>query len=222
MKPIIYVVIAVAAGAVGFLIYQHGIEPRLVERAAPASEVTAPTAPEAAQEPAGMPTHLPEFALTDREGVQRSIRSWPDKSLIVNFWATWCAPCRREIPLLKHIQDERAADGFQVVGIAVDFREDVLKYADEMGINYPVLIGEQEGLDAIAKFGLPATGFPFTVFTDSQSRIVLTHLGEITEAESKVLLDVVSQVNRGELTPEAARVVAAEQLGKIEAESPAA
>lgn len=158
----------------------------------------------------------------DREGEMRSIQSWPGKSLIVNFWATWCAPCRREIPLLKQIQDEHSAEGFQVVGIAVDFRDDVLAYADEIGINYPILIGEQDGLDAVAKFGIAAAAFPFTVFTDAQSRIVLTHLGEVTEAESKVLLDIVRRVNAGELTPEAARTVAAKQLRNLDAATPPA
>ena len=74
-------------------------------------------------------TRLPDFTLQDRDGTMRSIRSWPGKSMIVNFWATWCAPCRREIPLLKEMQQKHGADGFQIVGVAVDFREDVLKYA---------------------------------------------------------------------------------------------
>ena len=224
MKSTVYVAIALAAGLIGFAIYQFVLEPRVMHeptqqmaKQRPPQEETAAVSSEQ-----GMPTHLPEFTLMDREGTLRSIQSWPGKSLIVNFWATWCGPCRREIPLLKEIQETRAADGFQVVGIAVDFREDVLKYADEMQINYPLLIGEQDGLDAIGKFGLPATGFPFTVFTDEQSRIVLTHLGEITETESKVLLEIVSQVNRGELTPDSARVVAAKQLAELGEEVPAA
>ena len=99
--------------------------------------------------------------------------------MIVNFWATWCAPCRREIPLLRKIQAEHGAEGFQIVGVAVDFREDVLKYAKEIGIDYPVLIGEQDGLEAVNKFGQGSLGFPFTVFTDNQQRIVMFHLGEI-------------------------------------------
>ena len=85
----------------------------------------------------------------------------------MNFWATWCAPCRREIPLLERLQSEHAADGFQVVGIAVDFRDKVLAYADEMKIDYPLLIGEQEALDAAAAFGVEMVGLPFTVFTDA-------------------------------------------------------
>lgn len=215
MKPINYALIAVVAAAAGFGIYRFGVEPRA------ASVETPGTAQAAHSEPAGLPEVLPDFVLTDREGEARSIQSWPGKSLIVNFWATWCAPCRREIPLLKQIQESHADEGFQVVGIAVDFRDDVLQYADEMGINYPLLIGEQDALDAVAKFGLPAAGFPFTVFTDARSRIVLTHLGEITEAQSAVLLDVVRQVNRGELTPDAARAVAAKQLAQLKEDSPA-
>lgn len=219
MKNLSYVVIALVAGAIGFFVYRQFIEPRVL--ATTAAEMTnGISVPEAAQpaEPE-IPAELPEFSLVDRNGEMRSIRSWPDKSLIVNFWATWCAPCRREIPLLKRIQEEHAAEGFQVVGIAVDFREDVLQYADEIGINYPLLIGEQDGLDAVNKFGVSAAGFPFTVFTDAKSRIVLTHLGEVTDAESTVLLDIVRRVNAGELTPEEARTVAAKQLAELEANS---
>ncbi len=216
MRGLAYVAIALAAGILGFFIYRQVIEPRVLNQGAVAS-VPTDTSDQVGRSPE-MPTQLPEFELMDREGEMRSIQSWPGKSLIVNFWATWCAPCRREIPLLKQIQDEHAAEGFQVVGIAVDFRDDVLKYADDIGINYPLLIGEQDGLDAIGKFGISAAGFPFTVFTDAQSRIVLTHLGEVTEEEAKVLLDVVRRVNAGELTPEAARTVAAKQLAEIENE----
>ena len=72
------------------------------------------------------------------------LQHWPGKSLIVNFWATWCAPCRREIPLLEQLQAEHGAEGFQVIGVAVDFRDKVLAYAEEMKIDYPLLIGEQE------------------------------------------------------------------------------
>ncbi len=219
-----YVIIALVAAVVGFVVYRQAIEPRLLERGAEqiADVQTASDSGARASTAQDMPTELPEFTLVDREGEPRSIHSWSGKSLIVNFWATWCAPCRREIPLLKRIQEEHAAEGFQVVGIAVDFREDVLKYADEIGINYPLLIGEQDALDAVNKFGISAAGFPFTVFTDAKARIVLTHLGEVTEEESTILLDVVRRVNDGELTPEEARVVAAKQLSEIDNETPAA
>jgi hypothetical protein len=92
-----------------------------------------------------------------------------------------------------------------VIGIAVDFRDKVLAYAEEMSIEYPLLIGEQEALDAAAAFGLDAIGFPFTVFTDRSHRVVAAHLGELEPAEAEVILAAVEGVDAGRLTPEQAR-----------------
>jgi thiol-disulfide isomerase/thioredoxin len=219
MKPIAFAAIAAVAALAGFGIYRYGIEPRLapsVASYAGQSAATAPPASEAAETSTAVPEVLPDFTLADMDGSPRSIRSWSGKSMIVNFWATWCAPCRREIPLLRQIQQQRGGEGFQVVGVAVDFREDVIKYAKEIGIDYPVLIGEQDGLDAVTQFGQGSLGFPFTVFTDSRQRIVAFHLGEIEPAQAEALLDAVGRVNRGELTPVAARAVAAKQLAELD------
>lgn len=208
MKALAYVAVAVVAAAAGFAIYRYGIAPQVAPETAPVTMATS-------EPPATIPTDLPDFTLEDRDGNPRSIRSWSGKSMIVNFWATWCAPCRREIPLLREINQAHAAEGFQVVGIAVDFRDDVLKYATDIGIDYPILIGEQDGLDAVNSFGMGSIGFPFTVFTDNQGRIVLTHLGELTKPQSVVMIDAVKRVNSGELTPAAARTVAAGQLEEL-------
>lgn len=219
MKLIGYAAVAVVAAAVGFGVYRYGIAPKIAPQTVTAAQEPeqAAAAPAVAESEPGIPTTLPEFSLQDRDGQMRSIHSWPGKSMIVNFWATWCAPCRREIPLLREIQSKHGAEGFQIVGVAVDFREDVLKYASEIGIDYPILIGEQDGMDAVTKFGMGSLGFPFTVFTDTQGRIVLTHVGELTRPQSEVMLDTVGKVNRGELTVAAARAVAAKQLQEIEA-----
>jgi len=150
---------------------------------------------------------LPAFQLADREGQLRSLQDWPDQALIVNFWATWCAPCRREIPLLQQLQRDHSGEGFQVIGIAVDFRDKVLAYADEMQIDYPLLIGEQEALDAAAAFGVTTIGLPFTVFSDRRGQIVTAHLGELTAAEANLILDAVRRVDAGETTPADARIV---------------
>lgn len=218
MKISVYVAVAAIAATAGFFIYRHGVAPRAAMTGV-VSPVTEPVADQSApvsDESGELPATLPEFTLGDLEGKPRSILSWPGKSMIVNFWATWCAPCRREIPLLRELQTKHGAEGFQVVGVAVDIREDVVKYAQEMGINYPILTGEQDGLDAVNKFGQGSIGFPFTVFTDNQGRVVLFHLGEIKKEQADVLLGAVRQVNKGELTPAAARVVAAKQLAALE------
>jgi thiol-disulfide isomerase/thioredoxin len=219
MKTSAYFVVAVVAAAVGVGIYRFGVEPRLTGASAPAPEPTsAPqvAAPAETLAAAKLPEKLPDFTLGDLRGEPRSILSWPGKSMIVNFWATWCAPCRREIPLLNELQRQHGGEGFQIVGVAIDFRDDVVKYAQEIEIEYPVLIGEQDGLEAANKVG-PGTGgaLPFTVFTDNQARVVLLHLGEIDKEEARVLIGAVNRVNSGELTPEAARTLAAKELAAL-------
>ena len=92
-----------------------------------------------------------------------------------------------------------------MLGIAVDFRENVLEYVREVEIDYPVLIGEQDGLDAAAAFGLGSMGFPFTVFTDNKGRIVTAYLGELHQAQADLILDAVVEINAGTLTLEDAQ-----------------
>jgi thiol-disulfide isomerase/thioredoxin len=168
-----------------------------VQQAA-AKQVAPPDSPKLA-------TELPVFTLHDLEGKPRTLQDWPNKALIVNFWATWCAPCRREIPLLKKLQGEHGAEGFQVIGIAVDFRDKVVPYAKDMRIDYPILIGEQDALDAAAAFGVDAIGFPFTVFSDRQGRIVAAHQGELTAAQADVILAAIRRVDAGADSLEQAR-----------------
>ena len=216
MKPIGYVAVAAVAAAIGFLLFRQFDTPEQVRTEVPQAANEAASV-ESEHGYDGLPETLPEFTLANLEGQPQSIRSWTGKSMIINFWATWCAPCRREIPLLKKIQTEHGAEGFQVVGVAVDFRDDVLKYAKEIGIDYPLLIGEEDGLDAVTKFGRGSLGFPFTVFTDNQERLVLFHLGELHPEQAEVMLATVRRVNAGELTPAAARAVAAKQLQELPA-----
>ena len=201
------VAVAGLAGAVAFYAYEQ-----LKARTA------APPAPAAEAAPQLVET-LPQFQLADRDGQVRSLQDWPDRALIVNFWATWCAPCRREIPLLQQLQRDHADEGFQVIGIAVDFRDKVLAYADEMRIEYPLLIGEQEALDAAAAFGVATVGLPFTVFSDRRGRIVTAHLGELTAAEADLILDAVRRVDAGETTPADARVALQAALAALPAPS---
>ena len=207
LRWLAFVVVAALAAGLGYLLYQQ----RSPQSEAPAVNAAdpAPTLVEV----------LPEVTLADRDGELRSLSDWPDRALIINFWATWCAPCRREIPLLQQVQRERGEDGFQVIGIAVDFRDKVLAYAEEMSIEYPLLIGEQEALDAAAAFGLDAIGFPFTVFTDRSHRVVAAHLGELEPAEAEVILAAVAAVDAGRLTPLQARADIESALAALAHES---
>jgi thiol-disulfide isomerase/thioredoxin len=163
---------------------------------------------------------IPPFKLADRDGQMRSLKDdWAGKSLIVNFWATWCAPCRREIPLLQQIARERASENFQVIGIAVDFRDKVIAYVDEMKIGYPMLIGEQDALDAAAAFGVDAVGLPFTIFTDTKGRVITLHMGELTAAEADLILNAVAEVNAGRADPLQARAAITAGLAALPQES---
>jgi thiol-disulfide isomerase/thioredoxin len=201
------IVLAALAGLAGAAGYYFVIKPRVAALATN----QAPTPDATTTDPATAPKTqlaavIPEFKLADSDGTLRSLKDdWKGKALIVNFWATWCAPCRREIPLLNQLAADRAKDNFQVVGIAIDFRDKVLAYAQEMQIDYPMLIGEQDALDAAAAFGVDAVGLPFTIFTDTSGRVIALHMGELTADEADLILGAVSKVNSGQIDPAQAR-----------------
>jgi thiol-disulfide isomerase/thioredoxin len=181
----------------------------------PPKEVTEEPPQTAAPRP--IPTQLPNISLTDPGGVKHALSEWKGRPLLINFWATWCAPCRREIPLLKTLRHERAKDGVEIVGIAVDFRDAVQHYAREMGIDYPVLVGEQDGLDAIAAFGMD-TVFPFTVFADARGRIVTLKVGELHGDEARFILDQVKGIDTGRKDLAAAKKEISDGVAALAAE----
>lgn len=163
-----------------------------------------------------IPEVLPDFTLATLEGPPRALSSYQHPSLIVNFWATWCAPCRREIPLLRQLRAERGARGVEVLGIAVDFREDVEKYVAKIGLDYPLLIGEEDGLAAADAFGIDPA-FPFTVFADAQRRIVAVKVGELHADEAAFILDHIELLNAGRLPLEEVQGLIRAELQRLEA-----
>jgi thiol-disulfide isomerase/thioredoxin len=151
-----------------------------------------------------VPVDVPNLALPDLAGVPHHLADWSGHPLIINFWATWCEPCRREIPLLIRLRHERVGAGLAVVGIAIDFRAAVKKYAPQAGIDYPVLVGEEQGLEAVHAFGMDLL-FPFSVFADQSGRVVAVKLGELHQDEADFILDRVQDIDRGTLSLASAR-----------------
>ena len=164
-----------------------------------------------------IPETLPAIALPDRDGVTRPLSEWRGRPVIVNFWATWCGPCREEIPLLKALRNERSRDRLEIVGIAIDQRDEVLKYARNIGIDYPILIGEKEGYAAAEAFGVSLV-LPFSVFADSRGRIVTVKVGELHPNEAAFILDRVRDIDSKRLELAAARQQIADKMRDLSIE----
>lgn len=199
----IWIVPAVAAAAVlGFFAQRWIAAPAGDAAAASSAAVEEPVVDGLAEEaevPAlVIPATLPTFSLADAEGRQRTLQDWAGRPLMVNYWATWCGPCRREIPLLNELRAAGKPKNLEIIGVAVDFRDDVLAYASETPISYPLLIGEEDGLKAVEAMGMQPA-FPFTVFADSQQRIVTVKVGELHRDEAEVILDKLAAIDAGTL-----------------------
>ncbi len=173
----------------------------------PVNSPQASTPPAAASAPAAeleVVTH-PEFSLPDIDGRERHFSEWQGKNRLINFWATWCAPCRREIPLLKAFQEQQAGNGFQVLGIAVDYVEEVRAYSESAQFNYPVLIGQQDAMAVAESSGIEFLGMPFTMFVASDGEYVGAYIGELHQEHLDTLVDVMTRLDRSEITKEEAR-----------------
>lgn len=146
-----------------------------------------------------------QFELRDVTGELRQSSEWDGKGRLINFWATWCAPCRREIPLLIATQEKFAADNIQIIGIAVDFPDQVAAYAEEADFNYPILVGQEDAMAVAESSGIDFIGLPFTMVVSPDGDLIKTHIGEIVEDHIEKITTVLAQLERGELNLEGAR-----------------
>jgi len=122
---------------------------------------------------------LHSIPLVDLDGAQTRLEDWRDEILVVNFWAPWCAPCRREIPALIEAQRAYAERGVRVLGIAFDNLEQVRRFAAEYGIDYPLFLAGNRSAMYNAAFDNPSGALPYTALLDRELRIVYQHNGEL-------------------------------------------
>jgi len=130
----------------------------------------------------------PDLGLPDLEGKIRQLSDWDGQLVFVNFWASWCPPCRAEIPDFIELQRKYADQGLQFIGIAIDSLEEVKNYMLEVPINYPVLVGEEAGSAAAEAFGNRDGALPYTAVVNRQGEVVFVRKGLLKRAEAEALI----------------------------------
>jgi len=126
--------------------------------------------------------------LADLQGGAPTLQQWRGRVLVVNFWATWCAPCREEIPGFVRLQERYGSRGLQFVGIAFDQPDKVAEFAREFRINYPLLLGGIETMEVLRQAGNRAGVLPFTLVIDRHGNVVSREPGGLKETRLEGLL----------------------------------
>lgn len=143
--------------------------------------VAEPTSPDSA-------ARLLALSLPDLEDKPRSLAEWRGKILVVNFWATWCPPCREEIPGFIRLSRKYEGKGVQFVGISIDSADKVRKFADENHVSYPLLIGDSGAMNMAPAFGNRSMGLPFTVILDRSGAAHKVRIGRLDEPDLEAIL----------------------------------
>lgn len=170
--------IAVLAATGGFLLARRLQAPVIPEGV--------PRVPSADRALEGEPA--PEISLNDLDGKPRKLSEWRGRWLLLNFWATWCGPCMEEIPLLIAAQRQHQAAGLSVLGIAMDDPEAVSKTVQELGFNYPTLVGDEAVLAAMEQLGNSLGAIPYTVLISPDGRIRYLEMGGIDATKLDLLV----------------------------------
>jgi peroxiredoxin len=134
------------------------------------------------------PKTATDFALRDLAGKTYGLGAWRGKLVLLNFWATWCPPCRREIPLFIALQHRYQTQGLQIVGISVDNPEAVARYWQEMKINYPLLLADDGTFALMDAYGNTSGGLPYSVLIRPDGRIAAVKIGAYGEKELEELV----------------------------------
>ena len=175
--PILLVAVALLAASAGYLWHRHQVA-RVGQSVAPV--VVASQAPTEAS--------VYTWSFADLSGDMVPIERWRDRILVVNFWATWCAPCLREIPAFVDLQAQYADRGLQFVGIALDEAAAVAPFVVEQQMNYPVLVGDDTVIRYMQTLGNEIGGLPYTAVLDAAGTIRFTHQGEWPRADAEAAI----------------------------------
>lgn len=130
----------------------------------------------------------PEFAMKDINGEIRNIKEWDGKVILLNFWATWCPPCLKEIPGFIELQEKYGDQGLQIIGVAVDDENIVREFATEMKMNYPIVAGEFEAIGLSSRYGNHSGGLPYSVFINREGEISDKITGELSMIRAEKIL----------------------------------
>ena len=157
----------------------------------------------------------PDFSIADLNGVDRSISEWDGNAMLINFWASWCIPCKREIPMLNQLSTDHAEKDFQILGIAVDTADNVREFIKTTPLDYLTLADEDRSQDVANQFSNSFLVLPFTVFLDHQGRIFWMQVEEMHRNEVDAVLDRIWQLESGELDYEQAQEALVADLEQI-------
>lgn len=127
--------------------------------------------------------NLLSLSIPDTSGQTQALSQWKGKALIVNFWATWCAPCVEEMPELSALQTEIAVKNIQTIGIGIDSSDNIAKFHSKYKINYPLYTAGMSGTNLTRQFGNQAGGLPFTVLIGRDGHVKKTYLGRLNLTE---------------------------------------
>jgi thiol-disulfide isomerase/thioredoxin len=140
---------------------------------------------------------LQDLPFKDLTGQERRLADWKGKTLVVNFWATWCPPCRKEMPAFSNLHTKLANRGVVFVGIGIDSPSAIKEFALQYPVSYPLLIGGSEGLEAMKTIGNRNAALPYTLVVDATGAPVFSRLGMIEEASFETtLLELVANAGR--------------------------
>ncbi len=127
------------------------------------------------------PEKAPDFALKNAKDEMVTLRSLAGKIVVINFWATWCGPCRAEIPGFLEVYDEYKSKGLEIVGISLDSDgwESVKPFVNKYGITYPVVLGDMK---TIRNYG-GITAIPTTFIVDRKGNVAVRHVGYMSKSD---------------------------------------